>query len=150
MPKGPRIGDVRLPARFWAKIDAQDSGCWVWTASTIKDGYGQIGWRTKVVLAHRLSYEQLVSDIPIGLELDHLCRNTSCVNPSHLEPVTHAENVRRGAWAIHARGEKECRRGHSLGGDGTFVDGEGQKRCRECYETGWRARNIRNREVAIA
>ncbi|HEY8766071.1 MAG TPA: HNH endonuclease signature motif containing protein [Dehalococcoidia bacterium] len=76
-------------------------GCWPWTGVIHPLGYGHVnipGTRNPQ-MAHRASYEFFVGPIPDGLELDHLCRNRGCVNPSHLEPVTHLENVRRGAAA---------------------------------------------------
>jgi len=51
----------------------------------------------KRYLAHRVSYEVFVGPIPDGMIIDHLCRNRACILPTHLEPVTHAENTRRGA-----------------------------------------------------
>lgn len=71
--------------------------CWEWIGTRYGNGYGQaaIGDGGRINQAHRVVYEALVGPIPEGLELDHLCRNPSCVNPDHLEPVTHAENMRR-------------------------------------------------------
>ena len=88
------IGD--LPARMQSKV-VLDRGCWVWIGARNKAGYGSTsaGKRNKSMLAHRRSYEALVGPIPEGLEIDHLCFNTSCINPEHLEPVTSAENQRR-------------------------------------------------------
>ena len=77
----------------------QENGCWEWIGlkqpsdSYLRpdNGYGR--WRGRA--AHRVMYEMLVGPIPEGMELDHLCRFKACVNPAHLQPVTHAENVRR-------------------------------------------------------
>jgi hypothetical protein len=83
--------------RFWSKVRGSDaSTCWEWQGHVMRNGYGQFGLRRGVVvLAHRWAYEDLVVAIPDGLDLDHLCRNTRCVNPWHLDPVTRAENLRR-------------------------------------------------------
>lgn len=75
--------------------EAPGSGCWIWTGSKGEDGYGSVRYRRKVWRAHRAAYTILVGPIPFGLELDHLCRVRACVNPSHLEPVTGEENIRR-------------------------------------------------------
>jgi hypothetical protein len=70
----------------------QANGCWMWTGS-IENGYARIGSK----LAYRVMYERAHGAVPYGLELDHTCRVRACVNPDHLEPVTKAENIRRGA-----------------------------------------------------
>lgn len=72
-----------------------DTSCWVWTGTTNGRGYGRVWSVGKQKKAHRVFYELLVGDIPEDLELDHLCFNKLCVNPAHLEPVTHQENLRR-------------------------------------------------------
>lgn len=69
--------------------------CWLWTGVKVKGGYGRFKGSGSKVLAHRWSYEYHVAEIPEGLELDHLCRRPSCVNPWHLEPVTPEVNQRR-------------------------------------------------------
>lgn len=80
-----------------------ETGCWQWLHGTNSIGYGQLHVRhskpRRMAYAHRVYYERHVGPVPDGLELDHLCRNPGCVNPEHLEPVTHAENIRRGYQA---------------------------------------------------
>lgn len=101
--------------RFWAKVNLlTPSGCWEWASPPSSSGYcsftatpGQQGIDGKTLLVHRWSYEFLVGPIAPGLQLDHLCRNKVCVNPSHLEPVTAAENFAR---MLDAR--DLCKRGH--------------------------------------
>jgi hypothetical protein len=91
-----------LRERLLARLIVTDSGCWLWTGALDAKGYGVIGKgrREEGLLAtHVASYELHVGPIPDGLVLDHSCRRPACVNPEHLEPVTNAENGRRGARA---------------------------------------------------
>lgn len=77
-------------------IDAK-TGCWNWLGATIRGGYGFV-WNKEIkkcVVAHRYFFERFKKKIPDGMVLDHLCRNSKCVNPDHLEIVTNAENLRR-------------------------------------------------------
>jgi hypothetical protein len=137
-----QLGYVRRPAlvRFADKIALTDSGCVEWIGGLNGVGYGQfyIG-RTSLEqtgkgYAHRWSYEYHVGPIPEGLELDHLCRNTACVNPEHLEPVTQRENLLRGTSpaAEHAK-KTSCPAGHPYAGRNLYIyPSTGIRRCREC------------------
>jgi hypothetical protein len=91
--------------------------------------------------AHRAAYTLLVAPIPDGLTIDHLCRNTSCVNPAHLEPVTQRENGLRGTSpaAVNAR-KVECVNGHPLSGDNLHIGTDGSRRCRICNRNKGRRR----------
>jgi hypothetical protein len=92
-------GRLRKSGTVRYEIDPSTQ-CWLWKRSIQSNGYGHLTINNTQILAHRYVYEMLKGKIPNGYELDHLCRNPSCVNPEHLEPVTHAENCRRGSRAI--------------------------------------------------
>ncbi len=72
-------------------------------------GYANAVVSGKNVVMHKFLWEQKYGPVPRGKELDHICRNKSCINTEHLEPVSHAENLRRG-WAAK---RKHCLRGHN-------------------------------------
>jgi HNH endonuclease len=123
--------------RFWSKVALGVDGCWLWVGATMSNGYGRFGiGGTKIVLAHRWSYESMVSEIPPGLVIDHLCRNRACVNPWHLEPVPQKVNVLRGRGPelLRARrsGATHCSRGHEFTPGNTYTDKRGQRSCKSC------------------
>lgn len=142
-----------LVVRFISKVDftGGPDGCWNWTGATSGHGYGHIrsGGRGEPELsAHRASYEMLVGPIPEGLHLDHLCRNRACVNPAHLEPVTCAENIRRGETGANERRKTHCPQGHPYSGANLHITPQGYRRCRACNRE--KSRRLRARRKAAA
>lgn len=103
--------------------------CWLWAGTVSGQGYGRIYTGGAQHWAHRVSYEHFVGPIPMGLEIDHLCQTPGCVNPMHLEAVTHAENQLR----IRQR-QTSCRRaGHDWTDPGNvYVRRNGRRYCAEC------------------
>ena len=134
-----------LPERISAKI-REEGDCWVWIGARDPLGYGRVTWQRRTVFSHRLVVQLLGGDP--GKELDHLCRNSSCCNPAHLEPVTHIENVRRGhgpkAVKDFYAGHLYCPKGHPLFGANLYAYvtrlGYVNKQCRTCRRETKRAR----------
>lgn len=103
------IGD--RVARFHSHVAAAgEDECWHWIGSVTPNGYGQFFDDGSLVAAHRVALELATGERPSDeLDVDHTCHNGDmncpgghkclhrrCCNPSHLEAVTHAVNVRRG------------------------------------------------------
>ena len=124
--------------------------CWNWPIIG-KDGYTTVHYGGRYQRGHRAVYQELVGPIPVGLELDHLCRHPGCVNPAHLEPVLPRVNKLRGvgAAAINAR-KTTCRYGHPL------TAAKGRRKCRVCAlaaQSRWQAARTHCRnghEYAVA
>ncbi|MFF1336357.1 HNH endonuclease signature motif containing protein [Streptomyces sp. NPDC058290] len=100
-------------------------------------------------LAHRWAYRDSRGDIPDGLELDHLCRHPACVRPDHLDPVTHAENVRRGRAGINSAVKTHCPAGHAFDEANTRVR-NGKRECRACGRIRGNAYYARKKEARAA
>lgn len=111
-----------------------DTGCWLWLGSKTSKGYGMYQRRGKTMMAHRFTYELLVGPIPEGLEIDHLCRRRGCVNPKHLEPVTHSVNMLRHSKHDPRMLTDKCKHGHIL--DGKRTRPTGGRWCRTCHGLG--------------
>jgi len=94
-----------------------ESGCWIWMGALRKDGYGKLRRNGKDWRAHRWIYQQLKGTLKRGLELDHLCHTRCCVNPNHLEQVTHQVNQDRGL----GRKRVFCPHGHLMNGDNLYI-----------------------------
>jgi hypothetical protein len=134
--------------RFFSHVTRGEGGCWLWR-DTLRGGYARftVGSRANKTTfsAHRFAYERLVGSIPEGLELDHLCRHRQCVNPWHLEPVTHLQNIQRGNSGKHQASRTHCPRGHPYDDTNTLYLPAGGRRksanrmCRECNRARRRA-----------
>lgn len=101
------------------------NSCWIFAGGFTSSGYGDIGGQS----AHRVMYENSVGEIPLGLEVDHLCMVKACINPVHLEAVTHRENVLR--WN---KTRTHCKNGHEFTDENTYSppNRPGRRYCKEC------------------
>lgn len=120
-------------ARFWSKVQTgTDDQCWPWIGTFDSHGYGSFRWSNKPIkqtMAHRVAFILKRGEVPSGLVLDHLCRNTKCCNPAHLEPVTQAENIHRGSAAT----KTHCVNGHEYTPENTRMR-RGKRECRICVK----------------
>ena len=130
----PRIGTVTLMEILPRVNVFAAGGCWEWKGAPLQtSGYCRLKMQGRSVMAHRAVFEALIGPIPIGLQIDHLCRNRRCVNPAHLEVVTASENQRRGTSPASRNAVKtHCEHGHPLSGNNLFVRRDGRRRCRTC------------------
>ena len=143
MPRGiyerKPVSEGEIWSRFMAKVSIQENGCWEW-AGCLTHGYGIFhvpGTKNCVARAHEFAYQHLVSPVPEGLELDHLCHNPKCVNPKHLDPVTHQENMIRGLAFNSNRGnclKTHCIQGHPFNETNTYIGKDGHRHCLACLK----------------
>lgn len=128
---------TKLERYLWS-VQPDESGCWRWNGPHHRLGYAQLAGQ----YAHRFAYEYYKGAIPDGLDIDHLCRVRDCVNPDHLEAVTHAENMRRSRL-------QQCGAGHAMTETNVYVTPRGQRHCRECgliRDRAYRARKAAARQ----
>ena len=133
----------RVTARLLSKYTVTDSGCWESGYSTGNHGYSQIGWSDPagryLWLGHRASWYAHNGPIPIGMTVDHLCRNRICINPDHLQLLSNWENARRNGWAESDEYPESwsCPRNHGI------PRRESNGQCPECHRINnenWKAR----------
>jgi len=127
-----------------------ETGCLEWVGAKDPCGYGKVEYKGKLWGAHRLTWVLLYGDPPEGTEFDHLCRNRACINPTHLEPVSHAENTRRGGIGDTGAKERErthCPQGHPYDEKNTRYY-KNMRFCRECGRERHR-RYMKNRRETL-
>jgi hypothetical protein len=136
-----RSAAMPWPSNLLGRLEVQPDGCVHFTGVINQYGYGKVHRNGRMLQAHRLMYELMVGPIPDGMVVDHLCHNIDlscsggeaclhrrCVNPAHLEVVTHRVNINRGR-----RGPKShCPQGHEFTPENTYVYADGSRRCRAC------------------
>ena len=135
----PKLDEYHKQAkeRLLSKIQIDDkTGWWNWVGSVSQNGYGRIaykyarGWSFE---AYRLSYMLFKKTvISSNLQIDHICENKRCCNPTHLREVTQQQNILRGksVIAINAR-KTQCPKGHEYNKENTRYYKNGRS-CRKC------------------
>lgn len=126
-----------IPIELFNKLDGKfivSNDCWLWLGNINSNGYGVIGYQKKDYLAHRVMFASILGQIPARLTLDHLCRVRNCVNPEHLEPVSHKENCLRGDGPTARNARKtHCKYGHPFSGANLLKYRAHERKCRTCY-----------------
>lgn len=121
-----------VPERMLEMVQPEpNSGCWLWIGATT-NGYGVTSLNGVLYRAHRVFFEATHGPVKMGLQIDHLCRVRSCVNPDHLEAVTQQENIARGDGGAHWRNKTHCPSGHPYSGDNLYLNSKGYRWCKTC------------------
>ncbi|UFS59489.1 HNH endonuclease signature motif containing protein [Subtercola endophyticus] len=149
--------------RFWGRVNrhggrpylndplsrliTDDEECWIYGSGDFVDGYATFKVGGTQYPAHRVAYRDFGLIIPDGLQIDHLCRTTACMNPTHMEPVTREENIRRGVNGA----KTHCPHGHEYTPENTqtqIVDGKDHRRCKACLKISRHEAYLRRRALA--
>lgn len=131
-----------------------NDGCLLWLGRIDRAGYATYKGNNEVHYVHRWSYETFVAPIPAGLTIEHLCHDPEvctlavdclhrcCVEPSHLVPMSNAENSMRGGSPLANKARQtNCIRGHELEGENLYVTPDGRRQCKTCRRD-WKRRHV--------
>lgn len=133
--------NTRVRPKMGLQYLVDEHGCWLWQLGKTK-GYGVMRHNGKTVYVHRLLYEERYGPVPRGSELDHVCRVPACVNPDHLEAVSHQQNTKR-----HHLAKPACPHGHPYDGANTYVNPKtGHRTCKRCRAEGMRRAATRRKQ----
>lgn len=138
-----------LPAstesRLLSKVEKDlETGCWNFTGSRLPSGYGILWNGKRPTGAHRISFQLFRGEIPLSMEIDHICNNRACVNPDHLQAISHKENILKSSALMGVNARKtHCKRGHPLDGENLHVTPLGARQCKACLRM--HARNAKAR-----
>lgn len=139
--------DTATIRSLFAQTRASEQGCWEWVGYRDPDGYGVAKVNGERYRAHRVFYSVFVGPLEPLLVIDHLCRNTSCVNPRHLEQVTARTNTLRGSSPVASNPlVTQCPQGHDYTSENTYKDSRGSRHCIACSRERtreWRSRRTK-------
>lgn len=136
--------------RLMAGIQKDANGCWNWQRASVPSGYGVMSFEGRQAYTHRVSVRLFKGAIPAGLQVDHLCKNTRCCNPDHLEVVTPRENNLRSDSPAAANAQQtHCIYGHAFDAANTYVTAAG-RHCRKCRARASRLLRARVRAARIS
>lgn len=151
--------------QYWVTTE----GCWEWSGAITAGGYGAMWANGRAQVAHRVSYEAHRGPVPEGLELDHLCHTEAvardecpggpdclhrrCINPDHLEPVTHHENALRGQAMKNGENQRcktHCAQGHEFTEENIYRPPKrpNERMCKTCITDRNQARSESNGQRA--
>ncbi|RZJ86864.1 MAG: HNH endonuclease [Hymenobacter sp.] len=142
--------------RFWPKVDKSvgqgpAGECWQWQGTIDKCGYGRFRIDGRLDGAHRISYYLTHGPLPAGANILHKCDNPRCVNPAHLSVGTHRDNMqdKSAKGRCGRQGCAQCIHGHDYTPENTYIDGRGNRGCKECRKAAWQRHERRKRESTI-
>lgn len=129
--------DEKSLNRFWSKVK-KESGvfgidgkypteCWLWTACVSKKGYGRFRYNKKTFNAHQFIYDAIYQNERSYYDTHHRCYTKNCVNPTHLEKLTHAKHA-----SIENKNITHCRNGHLWIPENICIMKSGKQECRTC------------------